>query len=162
MARQAKLSHSLDPRYRYWRPGWGWISAPLTSLRGRGTGPLLRITAGQPFGDRLAAELWLIGALESSRATTRGDSAVVGGGAGGRILLRSFGAEDKLGLWARAGVGWSAAAAGEGNQGPSAFGGLMLAFQPFVKRFTVGLEGDALAFRTTVGFALLPSLRCSF
>jgi hypothetical protein len=31
-----------------------------------------------------------------------------------------------------------------------------------VKRFTVGLEGDALAFRTTVGFALLPSLRRTF
>jgi hypothetical protein len=141
---------------------WLEMQAGPMLLRGGGSGPLLRITAGQPFGDRLAGEFWLIGALENSPASARGDSALVGAGVGGRLLVRSFGAEDKLGLWARAGVGWSAPAAGNGNQGPSAFGGLMLAFQPFVKRFTVGLEGDALAFRTTVGFALLPSLRCSF
>ena len=28
VARQAKLSHSLEPRYRYWRPGCGISSAP--------------------------------------------------------------------------------------------------------------------------------------
>ena len=131
-------------------------------LHGGGSGPLLRITLGQPFGDRLMGELWLTGVLESAPSSSRGDTALLGGGAGGRLLLRSFGADDKLGLWARAGVGWSAPAAGSADQGPSAFGGLMLAFQPFVKRFAVGLEGDAMAFKTTVGFALLPSLRCTF
>ena len=141
---------------------WLEMQAGPMLLRGGGSGPLLRISVGQPFGERLAGELWLTGVLESAPLAARGDSALVGGGAGGRVLLRSFGSDDKLGIWARAGVGWSATAAGSGNQGPSAFGGLILAFQPFVKRFTVGLEGDALAFKTTVGFALLPSLRCTF
>jgi hypothetical protein len=142
------------------RPWLEMQAGPMLQRDG-GSGTLLRISVGQPFGDRLAAELWLTGALEKG-PLARGDSALVGAGAGGRFLLRSFGADDKLGLWARAGVGWSAPAAGSGNQGPSVFGGLMLAFQPFVKRFTVGLEGDAMAFKTTVGFALLPSLRCTF
>jgi hypothetical protein len=91
----------------------------------------------------------------------RGDRALLGAGAGGRLLLRSFGEENSLGLWARAGLGW-AAAPGSSGQGPAAFGGALLSFQPFMKRFTVGLEGDAVAFKTTVGFALVPSLRCSF
>src|SRR3954467_4544228 len=33
VARQAKLSHSLDPRYRYSRPGCGRSSAPVASCR---------------------------------------------------------------------------------------------------------------------------------
>src|SRR5205807_10442304 len=100
-------------------------------LIGRGaSGPLMRITAGQPVGDRLAGELWLTGTLQSAPLASRGDSAILGLGAGGRLLLRSFGDDDKVGVWARAGAGWSAVAAGDGSQGPSAFGGLLLALRP--------------------------------
>jgi hypothetical protein len=141
---------------------WLQMEAGPMLLRNSGGGPLLRIAVGEQFAERLGGEVWLIAGLQSPAAGTRGDSAVLGGGAGGRLLVRSFGEEGKLGLWARAGVGWSAAAAGNGGQGPAAFGGAMLSFQPFMKRFAVGLEADALAFRRNVGFAVLPSLRCSF
>jgi hypothetical protein len=129
---------------------------------GLGSGPLVRVSVGQPAGDRLAGELWLMGALESAPVSAPGDRALLGGGVGGRLLLYSFGSDEKVGLWARVGVGWAAPAAGGGGQGPSAFGGALLTFQPFVKRFSLGLEADAVAFRTTYGLALLPSLRCSF
>ncbi|TMA27830.1 MAG: hypothetical protein E6J78_09175 [Deltaproteobacteria bacterium] len=141
---------------------WLQMEAGPMFLRNGGGGPLLRVSVGQQFAERLGGELWLTAGLQGPAGGARGDSAVLGGGAGGRVLLRSFGEEGKLGLWARAGVGWSAAAAGNDGQGPSAFGGALLSFQPFMKRFTVGLEADALAFRRNVGFAVLPSLRCSF
>jgi hypothetical protein len=34
-------------------------------------------------------------------------------------------------------------------------------WQPFVRRFAVGLEVDAVAVRSGFGFAVLPSLRCA-
>ena len=42
------------------------------------------------------------------------------------------------------------------------FGGALLTFQPFLARFTLGLEADAVAWRTALGMAVLPSLRCTF
>jgi hypothetical protein len=128
---------------------------------GLGTGPLLRLGIGYPLGERFAAELWFSGALENGPFGSAGDRALVGGGAGGRMLLRSF-AEGKLGLWAHAGLGWAAPAAGGGRNGATGFAGAILAFQPFVKRFQIGLEADAVAYRSSWGVALLPSLRCSF
>src|SRR5206468_6711421 len=45
VARQAKLSHSLDPRYRYSRPGCGRSSAPFVSWRWQGAPRSLRAQA---------------------------------------------------------------------------------------------------------------------
>jgi hypothetical protein len=129
---------------------------------GMGSGPLVRLDVGVPFGERFAAEVWLSGAMESAPSGPLGDRALVGGGAGGRALLQRFGEEGKIALWAHAGAGWGMAAAGEGQAGPTGFAGALLSFQPFVKRFTLGLEADAVAYRNAYGIALLPSLRCSF
>lgn len=129
---------------------------------GVGTGPLVRLDVGYPFGERFAAEVWLSGAMQSAPSGPLGDRALVGGGAGGRALVTRFGDEGKLALWAHAGAGWGVAAAGEGQPGPTGFAGALLSFQPFVKRFTLALEADGVAYRDAFGIALLPSLRCSF
>jgi hypothetical protein len=129
---------------------------------GVGSGPLVRLDVGYPFSERFAAEAWLSGAMESAPSGPLGDRALVGAGAGGRALLLRFGEEGKLALWAHAGAGWGMAAAGEGQPGPTGFAGALLAFQPFVKRFTLALEADGVAYRNAYGIALLPSLRCSF
>ena len=47
------------------------------------------------------------------------------------------------------------------GSGPAGFAGAQLLFQPFVKRFALGLEIDAVAVRSGLGLAVLPSLRCA-
>lgn len=123
--------------------------------RGFGTGPMMRFDVGMALSERTAAELWLQGSLENAPLSAPGDRAIVGGGVAGRLRVWAF--NDKLALWGRAGVGLLAA---DRLTGPSAFGGAVLMFQPFVTRFTLGLEVDALAGRSSFGFAVLPSLRC--
>src|SRR3954471_878922 len=120
----------------------------LRNGSGFGSGPVMRLAVGTPLGDRAAGEVWLTGALESAPVSNPGDRALLGAGVGGRLMMHAFGPEEKLKLWARAGVGWSAMMGDNAAQGPSAFGGLLLAFQPFIQRFSVGLEGDAIAFKT--------------
>jgi hypothetical protein len=112
--------------------------------------------------ERFAAELWLSGAMQAAPLGAPGDTSVLGGGVGGRFLLKNFDDRARLGLYLHGGVGWSALTAGQGKPGPTAFGGAILAYQPFVQKFQVGLEAGAVAFRNTVGVALLPSLRCTF
>lgn len=123
---------------------------------GLGKGPLVRFDLGLASTERTAAELWVQGALENAPLSTPGDRALLGGGVAGRLRLYAF--SDKLALWGRAGAGWLT---GESLSGPAGFAGAALMFRPFVQRFTLGLEADALAGRHAVGFALLPSLRCS-
>ena len=130
---------------------------------GVGSGPLLRLDLGYPFQeDRLAAELWLSGNLQNAPMGSPGDSAIVAAGAGGRILMARLDSEGKVGLWAHAGGGWGAVAAGDGAPGPTGFAGALVTFQPFLKRFQLGAELDAVAYRHAIGAAVLPSLRCTF
>jgi len=129
---------------------------------GLGSGPLVRIELGLPLAERAAAEAWLSGAMESAPMGSPGDRAILGAGGGGRFLLMRLDPEGKLGLWAHVGAGWGAIAAGDGSPGPTGFAGALLAFQPFLKRFQLGLEADAVAYQKTLGLAVLPSLRCSF
>jgi hypothetical protein len=124
-------------------------------------GPMVRLGLGYSLGDRAATELWLSGVMESAPRGASGDRAFVSGGGGGRVMLFAL-AEGKLGLWARGGVGWALPVAGDGQGGPTGFAGALLSFQPFVKRFSLALEVDGLAYRHSFGLALLPSLRCSF
>ncbi len=124
-------------------------------------GPLVRLGLGYSLGDRAAAELWLSGVMQSAPQGVSGDRALVSGGAGGRVMLFAFD-EGKLGLWARGGIGWALPVAGDAQGGPTGFAGALLSFQPFVKRFSLALEVDGLAYRNSLGLALLPSLRCSF
>lgn len=140
----------------------GPVALHQTGRSGFGSGPLVRLTAGLPFGERAAGELWMSGSLESAPQGARGDHAFAAVGLGGRVLLHHFDADGKLGLWARAGAGWAIPAAGEGRNGPTGFGGALLSFQPFTKRFQLGLEVDVLGYRSTVGAAVLPQLRCQF
>jgi len=142
---------------------WVEISAGPVFLHeqgrsGLGDGPLLRLDLGYPLSDRAAGELWLSGAMESAPLGSPGDRAIVGAGAGGRFLLTRLDGEGKLGLWAHAGAGWGAQAAGGGAPGPTGFAGALLSFQPFVKRFQLGLDADAVAYRKAIGLAVLPSL----
>jgi hypothetical protein len=129
---------------------------------GVGTGPLVRLDVGYPFGDRFAGELWIDGAMESAPQGALSDRALVAAGAGARFLLGNLGSDGTFGLWAHGGAGWGTFAAGEGIPGPTGFAGLMFSFQPFVKRFNVGLEADAVGWRRSFGVAVLPSLRCRF
>jgi hypothetical protein len=143
------------------------ISAGPVFLResgraGTGNGPMVRLEVGYPVADRFAAEVWLTGAMESAPAGAPGDRALLGAGLGGRFLVARAGSEGSVGLWLHGGAGWGAPIAGDGAHGPTAFGGALLTFQPFVKRFTIGVEADAVAWRRTLGLAVLPSLRCAF
>jgi hypothetical protein len=143
------------------------ISAGPVLLResgrpGVGNGPMIRLELGYPVADRFAAELWLGGAMESAPAGSPGDRALAGAGLAGRFLLAQAGSDGNLGFWLHAGAGWGAPVAGDGSHGPTGFGGALVTFQPFVKRFTLGLEADAVAWRRTLGLAVLPSLRCAF
>jgi hypothetical protein len=129
---------------------------------GLGTGPLFRADIGYELTERFAGEIWLAGSMQSAPLHAPGDTAVVGGGLAGRFLMRSFDERGRLGLWLHAGAGWSALAAGQGPPGPTEFAGAILSFQPFVQKFQVGVEADAVAFRATIGGALMPAIRCTF
>jgi len=148
------------------QPYFGMSAGPVllreSGRPGLGNGPLVRLEAGYPIGDRLAAEAWLSGAMESAPSRTPGDRALLGAGVGGRLLLLRAGSEGDVGLWLHAGAGWGAPVAGEGGPGPTGFGGALLTFQPLIKRFTLGLEADAIAWKKTFGLALLPTLHCAF
>jgi len=126
---------------------------------GLGTGPMVRVELGFPVAERLAAEAWLSGAMESAPLSAPGDRALLGAGVGGRALIADIG---QLGMWVHVGAGWGAPAAGGGGTGPAGFGGLLLSFQPFVRRFSLGLEADAVAWHNAYGLAVLPFLRCAF
>lgn len=129
---------------------------------GLGTGPLVRLDAGYQLWDRVAAELWLSGALQNAPMGAPGDSAILAAGVGSRVLLTRLDAEGRLNLWAHLGAGFGALAAGDGASGPTGFGGALISFQPFVRRFQLGVEMDAVAYRKAFGVAVLPSLRCTF
>jgi hypothetical protein len=129
---------------------------------GVGAGPMVRVEVGYPLADRVAAEVWLSTAIESAPRQDPGDRALFAAGGGARLLVSRLDSEGKLGLWFHGGAGWGVPAAGTGQHGPLGFGGALLTFQPFLKRFTLGLEADAIAWRSTIGMAILPSLRCTF
>jgi len=129
---------------------------------GLGSGPLVRLELGFPLSERWAAEAWLTGAMESAPSRSPGDRALLGAGGAGRLLVVRAGSEGNVGLWLHAGAGWGAPIAGDGTHGPTGFAGAQLTFQPLLKRFLLGIEADAVAWRNTVGVALLPTLRCSF
>jgi hypothetical protein len=146
---------------------WVGMSAGPMFLResgraGVGSGPLVRVEVGYPIADRFAAEIWLTSAFESAPSQSPGDSALIAGGGGVRLLVSRLDSEGKLALWLHGGAGWGVPAAGDAEHGPLGFGGPLLTFQPFVKRFTLGLEADAIAWRRTMGLAVLPSLSCAF
>ena len=126
------------------------------------SGPVVRLNLGYDFGDRLAGELWLSGMIQNGPMASPGDSAYASLGAGGRFLIAHLDADGRFALWAHGGGGWGVPAAGDGTPGPLGFAGPLLTFQPFVKRFALGLEADALAYRNGFGAAFMPSLRCSF
>ena len=129
---------------------------------GLDSGPLVRLDAGLFLTERLAAEAWAAGSMQAAPLGAPGDEALVGGGVAARFLLHQFDAEGRLGLWARAGAGYLAATSGQGGSyGPAGFGGAALVFQPFVKRFALGLEADAVGTRNALGVLILPTLRCS-
>jgi hypothetical protein len=126
---------------------------------GRGVGPEVRLDVGVGLNERFAAEAWLSGALEDAPLHAPGDQSRIGAGLAGRARLLQLDSDGKLGLWGRVGAGY--AFADPSGSGPTAFGGAQLLWQPFVRRFAVGLEMDALAVRSGLGFAVLPSLRCA-
>ena len=146
---------------------WIGISAGPVLLResgrdGVGSGPLVRVEVGYPVADRIAAELWLTGTMENAPPATPGDHALVAGGGGARLLVTRLDSGGKYGFWLHGGAGWGVPVAGDGQHGPMGFGGALLTFQPFMKRFTLGLEADAIAWRSALGMAVLPSVRCTF
>jgi hypothetical protein len=143
-----------------------WIEmsgGPMVRHRNGGfeSGPLLRLQAALPLGERFAGELWAAGSLQSAPLGRPGDQALVGGGLAARFLLRQFDTEGRFALWAHGGAGYLAAAAGNGLSGPTGFGGAALVFQPLIRRFAIGLEVDAVGARGAFGFAVLPTLRCA-
>ena len=129
---------------------------------GLGSGPLLRVDLGVPLAERAATEVWLSGAMETAPMGSPGDRALLGGGLGGRLRVAQFGEDGKIGIWAHAGAGWGVPAAGAGSAGPTGFAGALFSYRPFVQRFSVGIEADALAYKNAIGLALMPSLRCTF
>jgi hypothetical protein len=126
---------------------------------GKGTGPEVRLNVGLGLNDRFVAEAWLSGALENAPLRTPGDQSRIGAGLAGRARLLQLDSDGKVGVWGRVGAGY--AFANPTGSGPTAFGGAQLLWQPFVRRFAVGLEVDAVAVRSGFGFAVLPSLRCA-
>jgi|SRR5471030_2336897 hypothetical protein len=129
---------------------------------GVGSGPLFRTDVGYQVSERFAGEVWLTGSMQSAPLHAPGDTSVVGGGLAGRFLMKTFDERGRVGLWLHLGAGWSAVAAGAGAAGPTEFAGAILTFQPFVQKFQVGIEADAVAFRSTIGGTLMPALRCTF
>ena len=130
----------------------------LLRSRGAGVGPEVRLNLGLGVSEGLAAEVWLSGAMEESRLTP-GDQARLGAGLAARGRFVQFDSEGKVALWGRLGGGFTASSPGQ--LGPTGFAGLQVLFQPFVKRFSMGLEVDGVALRGGMGFAVLPSLRCA-
>jgi hypothetical protein len=122
-------------------------------------GPEVRLDLGVGLNERVAAEAWLSGAVEPAPLPAPDDRSRLAAGVAARARLIQFDSEAKLMLWGHAGVGYSFAT--PSGSGPIGFGGAQLLFQPFVKRFAFGLEVDAVALRSGLGFALLPSLRCA-
>ena len=127
--------------------------------RGAGIGPEVRLDIGLGLSERLAAEAWLSGALEEAPLRSPGDQSRVAAGLAARARLFQLDSDGKLMVWGRAGAGWAVAT--PTGSGPAGFAGAQLLFQPFVKRFALGLEVDAVAVRSGFGFAFLPSLRCA-
>lgn len=127
-------------------------------------GPLARIELGMPLTERFAAEGWVAGQIANAPLHAPGDTALLSAGVGARFRMLQLG---QTGLWAHGGGGW-APSVGTGRSGPLAFAGALVSFQPFLKRFSLGLEadayvvGNALGPTSSVAFALLPSLRCTF
>ena len=140
----------------------GPMALRQTGRSGVGSGPLVRLDLGYELTQWAAPEVWLTGAMESAPLGAPGDQALLGAGVGGRLLFARLGPDGNVGLWLHGGAGWGAPVAGAGAHGPTAFAGALVSFQPFVKRFSLGLEADGLAFRNAYGIALLPSLRCAF
>ncbi|HYZ90630.1 MAG TPA: hypothetical protein VE620_15145 [Myxococcales bacterium] len=122
-------------------------------------GPEIRLDLGVGFSERIAAEAWLSGAFDPAPTPSPDDRSRIGAGIAARARLFQLDSEGKLMLWGRAGVGYAFAT--PNGSGPVAFAGPQLLFQPFVKRFALGLELDGVANRSGLGFALLPSLRCA-
>jgi hypothetical protein len=144
------------------RGAWLEMQAgPQVLFRDRrgGVGPEVRLDVGVGFNERLAAEAWVSGAFDPAPMPSPNDRSRVGAGIAARARLFQLDSEGKLMLWGRAGVGYAVAT--PDGSGPVGFLGPQLLFQPFVKRFAVGLELDAVANRSGMGFALLPSLRCA-
>ncbi len=142
---------------------WLEITGGPTFVAGHGTGPTARVEVGVPAGDRLAGEAWISGLIDSTPLTS---SAILSAGVGGRVLVTPL--SSPLGLWAHAGAGWSPDIGYSARSGPTAFAGAILSFQPFLKRFSLGLEADATLWSRSlgptdaVGLSLLPYLHCSF
>lgn len=148
------------------QPWVGMSAGPLLlregGRQGIATGPVVRLEVGYPLGDRFGVETWVSGAMESAPLGAPSDRALLAVGLGGRALILRAGSEDSVGFWLHAGGGWGSPLTGEGGPGPTGFAGALVTFQPFVKRFVLGLEADAVAWRNAVGVAVLPTLRCSF
>jgi hypothetical protein len=126
---------------------------------GRGVGPEVRMNVGLGLNERFAAEAWLSGALENAPLRAPGDQSRIGAGLAGRARLLQLDPDGKLGVWGRVGAGY--AFGSPTGSGPTAFGGAQLLWQPFVRRFALGVELDGVAVRNGLGFAVLPSLRCA-
>jgi len=146
---------------------WVGISGGPLLLResgreGVGSGPLVRVEVGYPLADRVAAEVWLSSTMESAPRRSPGDRALIAGGGGARLRVAHLDSDGEVSLWLHGAAGWGIPISGDGKHGPIGFGGALITFQPFVKRFTLGLEADAVAWRDTLGLAVLPSLRCRF
>lgn len=147
---------------------WVGMSAGPAFVRqsgrpGVGAGPMVRVEVGYPLAERVAAELWLTTTIESAPLRSPGDRALIAAGGGARLRVTRLDSEGKLGLWLHGGAGWGVPASGEGTHGPLGFGGALLTFEPpFMKRFALGLEADAIAWRNAIGMAFLPTLRGTF
>src|SRR5439155_23668119 len=102
------------------------------------------------------------GAEKSERRVQPGDRELVHAGEGTPLGVARRDAEAKSGLWLHGGAGWGFPVDGDGRHGPMGFRGALVTFQPFLKRSTLGLEADAVAWRSALGMAILPSLRCTF
>jgi len=136
-------------------------AGPQVLFRGRraGVGPEVRLDLGLGFSERLAAEAWLSGAFDPAPLPSPDDRSRIGAGVAARARLFQLGSDGKLMIWGRAGVGYAFAT--PNGSGPVGFAGPQLLFQPFVKRFALGLEVDGVANRSGFGLAVLPSLRCA-
>lgn len=133
---------------------------------GMASGPTLRLDLGWEIGERAALEAWISGTMAGAPKASPGDSGFLSAGGGARLLLAKL--DSRIGLWAHGGAGWYIDEAIGGRSGPSGFGGAMLSFQPFLQRFQVGIEADALYWAkafgqsSAIGFGVMPSLRCSW